>query len=91
MSNRAEDARGAAAIIDQAGIILRGTEESVPADYVADLFGRADPEDSSPTTPVTSPPSPRRAMPPSPRAPPASRRSGSSTPSRHRRPRSSPR
>jgi glutamate dehydrogenase len=45
MSNRAEDARGAAAIIDQAGIILRGTEESVPADYVADLFGRADPED----------------------------------------------
>ncbi|KAF0120348.1 MAG: glutamate dehydrogenase [Xanthobacteraceae bacterium] len=45
MTNRAEDARGAAAIIEQAGIILRGTEASVPADYVSDLFGRTDPED----------------------------------------------
>lgn len=45
MSNRAEDARGAAAIIEQAGIILRGTEAGIPADYVTDLFGRADAED----------------------------------------------
>jgi glutamate dehydrogenase len=45
MTNRAEDARGAAAIIEQAGIILRGTEGGVPADYVANLFGRAAPED----------------------------------------------
>ena len=45
MSNRAEDARGAAAIIEQAGIILRGTEGGVPADFAADLFGRASAED----------------------------------------------
>jgi glutamate dehydrogenase len=45
MTNRAEDARGAAAIIEQAGIILRGTAPGVPPDYAADLFGRSDAED----------------------------------------------
>ncbi len=48
MTNRAEDARGAAAIIEQAGIILRGTEPGVPAEYAADLFGRSDAEDLVP-------------------------------------------
>ncbi|MBN8940669.1 MAG: NAD-glutamate dehydrogenase [Rhizobiales bacterium] len=45
MTNRTEDASGTAGIIEQATIILRGTLGDIPESYVADLFGRAAPED----------------------------------------------
>ncbi|WP_439572381.1 NAD-glutamate dehydrogenase [Phreatobacter sp.] len=45
MTSGMADAGAGRATIEQAETILRGTEDAIPSTFVADLFGRADPED----------------------------------------------